>query len=356
MTDLVADPGELPQTEGVEGRQLALNPYVRVIRSTDDEILVRHGTRSQYSEVISDAGRRHLLGRLLERFRRPASVEDLTTESFVSADDEPALKDAIAYLVERRVLVPAEDDWRAVYFDTFFGRAAGLTSRTIGVIGGGALARRLCNSLAPLGAEAIIALDDGAGRDGDLESAKVGGAAYPGEVEVRTESANDEAAIVRLYTECDVVVVAADAYSPRLFHLCNEAALTTVTPWLCTFFDGHEAIIGPTFVPGQTGCYAEFELQAEASLTQVNEGLLFKEAAGGEPAPPGPLLPPYIDVAGGFAVDATVRFLLVGSNYTVGRAMRIDFERASVDYQDVLTLPRCPACQATRGAYRHVFL
>lgn len=341
LTGAIATPPE--QHEDEDSQLLGLNPYVRVIRCSDDEIVVRHGTRSQYSEVISDSARNHLLGRLLTRLREPASLADLTAESFVAEEDAETLVDAVAYLRERRVLVPAAQDWRQSYFDTFFGDAGGLSSRTIGVIGGGAVARRVCASLAPLGAEAIIALDDDS-------------AGYPETVELQGDPWTDQATLLRLFSDCDLVIVSLDGYSPRLLHLSNEAALTSVTPWVCAFFDGHEAVIGPTFVPGQTGCYAEFDIQAEASLTQINEGLLIKESLSVERPSPGTLLPPYVDIASGFVVDAAIRFLLAGSSYTVGRAMRIDFERAAIDYQDVLTMPRCPACQATRGAYRHVFL
>lgn len=341
---------EVPAVEAAQSEEsdpsierLAINPYVRVIRASDDEVVVRHGTRSLYSEFISDAGRRHLLGRILDRLGSPASLRALLDEGFVDPDDVAPLEEAIAYLRQRRVLVPAEQDWRPTYFDTFYGRRDGLRGQVVAVLGAGLLARRICASLAPLGLEAIIALD----RAGDD---------YPTEVETRDADSIDATAISRLFGDCDFAICALDAYSPRSLHLTNQVAVAMNKPWLACFFDGHESVIGPLFVPGQTGCYAEFELQAEASLTQINEGLLMKEELDARPAPGGRLLPPYVDIAGGFAIDAAMRFLLAGSSYVVGRAMRLDFERASIDYQEVLTLPRCPACQGTRTAYRHVFL
>jgi bacteriocin biosynthesis cyclodehydratase domain-containing protein len=340
VTDLtIIETERSDEQRAASSERLMLNPYVRVLRCSDDEIVVRHGTRSLYSEVISDATRKHVLARLVDRLGAPATRAELAID--VPCTEDGMLDEAVTYLLERRVLVPETQDWRPAYFDTFYGRSEGLAQHAIGVIGDGALARRMCTSLAALSPEAILVL-------GDSPSG------YPDAVELR--SAVEPSALARVFTDSDFVAVLPDRYSPRVLHLANEAALATDTPWMCAFFDGHEAVIGPAFVPGQSGCYAEFESQAEASLMQINESLLLKEALYRDGEASGVLPQHHVDVAGGFAVDAVIRLLLGGTSYAVGRAMRIDFERASVDYQNVLTLPRCPACQHTRGPYRHLFM
>lgn len=115
--------------------------------------------------------------------------------------------------------------------------------------------------------------------------------------------------------------------------------------------------MGPLYVPSETACYYEFETQVEASTAFREDYLLYKEHladAGIHGAYF--VLPPYPQIAAGFSALSASQFLARGQAMTVGRSIRIDFERLSVDYQDVLRLPRCPACGSDRAPYRQLFL
>jgi thiazole/oxazole-forming peptide maturase SagC family component len=167
----------------------------------------------------------------------------------------------------------------------------------------------------------------------------------------------DDGALEKLCQRSDFVVLALETYSPTVLHALNESAINTRTRWLSVYFDGSEAVIGPTYVPGETCCYHEFETQAQASLRYKAEYLVFKEFLRDTAVDTEPLvLPPYASVAAGFAVTSVVRSLLNGQTFTSGRAMRINFETLSIDMQDVLRLPRCPACGGARPTYRNLFL
>jgi bacteriocin biosynthesis cyclodehydratase domain-containing protein len=314
---------------GVDGARYVVNPHLRVIRCSDDEALVIHGSRSLFNEIVTDTQRAHLVGPMLDRLRRPASLDELVGEGLVGEEQRSAASAAMGYLASRAILVPAGRPGTGAYLDAFFGGGEGVRSATVAVIGSGALAKRV------------------AARLRDLTG---------GEPLTFAEPQADEEALGKLFEAATFAVVALDAFSPSMLHAANAAAIDTAMPWVSSYVDGSETVIGPTYVPGESCCYYEFELQTEASTTMIHEALLLKEAADADPAPAGNLLlSTHLDVAGGLTVDSALRFLATGTAPTVGRAIRFHFEGATVDHQDVLRIPRCPACGPSRAPYRHLF-
>jgi hypothetical protein len=57
--------------------RLHIDPFAHVIRYGDDEIFVRRGSRSVYSRLIRDAGRRRLLASVTEDLMRSCSLAEL---------------------------------------------------------------------------------------------------------------------------------------------------------------------------------------------------------------------------------------------------------------------------------------
>jgi len=316
---------------------VVVNPHLHIVRCSDDEIVVKHGSRSMFSEIIADTERTGLLGRVLDRLRSPGCIDQLLGEGLLNEEDCLLAAGAMQYLFERGVLVPAEHDLTKVYIDTFLGTDRRLADARIGIVGDGTVAARIATSMKSMGLGQVDLLDD---------------TTEPGAArETPSESELD-----RVFGTHDFVVLALDGFSPKALHATNSAAISAGVPWMSVFFDGSEAVIGPTYVPGETCCYFEFEFQHEASLTLKNEYVLFKEAAGTAGGPRGFVLPPYAEVAAGFGATSAIEFLTSGKSFTIERAVRINFERASIDYQDVLRLPRCPACATKRAPYRHLFL
>ena len=117
-------------------------------------------------------------------------------------------------------------------------------------------------------------------------------------------------------------------------------------------------MIGPIYVPGDTACYNEFEIQNEACIARQDDYHVYKDslAPTDEPRVTDPVLPPFLAIASGWATAAALPFMTGGKSFLLERAVHVDFERAEIDYQDVLRLPRCPACAPARPAYRHTFL
>jgi bacteriocin biosynthesis cyclodehydratase domain-containing protein len=372
MVDTIAPDGE---------QRLVLNPYVTVVRYTDDEVLYRHGSRSGYSRVLRDEGRRRVLGPVLAAFREPCSRADARQRVAGGPDGAAGVDTAVAEVTDRLVddgvLVPEQSSRFATYLRMRTGQQpAGLATATVGLVGVGGIGGQIGQQLAALGVGEIIGLDDRPVAPGDQpllrgtigNAGKVGApvtaafaaaAAASGfdSVSVRDGSVDDDAVLVDLLEEVDLLVVALESFPPSLLHRVNEAAITTEKPWLPVHADGSEVVIGPLVVPGRSPCYNEYEIQHESSRVLRTEYLLYKEELAGRPLLAAPqLLPPYAGIAASWAVTGALPYLLDGASFLVGRVVRVDFERLEVINERVLRLPRCPACAGLRPDYRHPFL
>jgi bacteriocin biosynthesis cyclodehydratase domain-containing protein len=359
---------------------LVVNPHLQVIRCSDDEVIVKHGVRSLFSEVITDEGRTKLMGRVLDRLNAPGSLANLLEEEIIGKDEAEPTGTLLDYLTERKVLIQPGRDLAIAYLDTMMANGGPATETIgqarIGLVGAGFLGARVARQLAGFAPKELVLLDPRGiedpreGRLFGFNHATVGvGESYVklllqqlkadgfSAVNARAASMSDERSLLALFEAADFVVCSLESFAPATLHAVNAAAIQTKKPWMSIFVDGSQATVGPTYVPGETSCYLEFEIQSEASHTRQDEYLLYKEhiQANGH-APVRPVLPPYSDVAASLGAISTLRFLLSGTTFTVGRAVHVDFERMSIDYQDVLRVPRCPACNAVRAAYRHTFL
>jgi bacteriocin biosynthesis cyclodehydratase domain-containing protein len=322
-------------TAGVDllDEALVLNPHLKVVPCGKDEVLVKHGTRSPYSEVLQDEARTGVLGRVVTALAAPASLADLLERGVLTSDDVPLARELAEHLLDRRVLVKPSSDLTRLYLETIFARGSPserIAEATIGVVGSGPLATRIASELAAFAPKRMVHSDP--------------------------RSASAAETLADVCAQSDFVVLASETYSPVLLHATNEQAIEHATPWMSVYFDGSEAVVGPTYVLGETCCYHEFETQAQASLRYGGEHVVYKEFLRDLDPGGGFVLPAYAMIAAGWAVTSALRFLLEGTTFTVGRALHLNFETLSIDVQDVLKLPRCPACGGERPAYRNLFL
>lgn len=363
-------------------RAFVVNPHLNVIHCSDDEILIKHGSRSLFSETITDDRRTKLLGRVLANMRTPATLRGLQHAGVLDEQTLPSANELVEHLELKGILVDPEAELTRLYLDSILGRGSAVSAElgryTVGLVGAGPLGARIASDILALRPGGITVVDSrcvdnpeaarmylgftpSAAAAGDrMESAlitqlKASGGADGVRLEGRGSLAED--ALDELFKDADFVIAAWESYAPTLFHSLNEAAIRHGVPWLLTYCDGSEAIVGPLYVPSETACYYEFETQVEASTAFREDYLLYKEHlvdAGIDGTYF--VLPPYLQIAAGFTTLSASQFLARGQAMTVGRSIRIDFERLSVDYQDVLKLPRCPACGSDRAPYRQLFL
>jgi thiazole/oxazole-forming peptide maturase SagC family component len=355
---------------------LVVNPYVRITYCGNNEVLVKHGSRSRFSQVIRDEGRTKLLGRVLRGLRQPGSLADLVKGEMVREPETADAQRLLDYLVEQRILIPPTDYLPHVYFAMQYGGEGveALRTRTVGMLGTGSLGSRIARELGRMQVKELVLLDARRAEAHDrayfdLPSGVLQpDAPYAGMTQkaleadgfqaVRTvEGAlEDPKALTDVFDQCDFVLLALEWASPTILHEANQVALTMGKPWMSVYVDGSEALIGPLYVPGETICYNEFEIQNEAAVSLHDDFLLHKETLVNDPGGVHLVHPAFLSVISGWAATAALSFLCSGKTYVVGRCVRIDFERFAVDYQDILRLPRCPACAPQRPGYRHTFL
>lgn len=359
-------------------RKVMVNPHLKVIQCSEDEVVVKHGSRSRFSRFIRDEGRSRLLGRVLRNLTPPASLEALEEQGIVEASEMDDARRLVDYLLEEGILVPPEEDVTAVYLDTILGLEGRFAEHSVGLVGAGYLGSRIADELARLGLGKLVLLDDRKVQDEGLERRHF--ALNPAEVkeglpytecvaahleawsgtEVETMDSDlaDEDSLEALAGKVDFIIAALELYSAKTFHTVNAVMLDLHQPWMSVFVDGGEARIGPIYVPGETACYSDYEIQHEANLGVMKDGyLLYKEALNQQRIDGSHLtLAPYLSVATGMATTAVARFLLSGKSFLVERGLRVDFERLSVDFEDVLRIPRGPAGTPSRASYRHLFM
>jgi bacteriocin biosynthesis cyclodehydratase domain-containing protein len=352
------EPGVAPELdETLLDRQLMVNPYLRVAICGGDEVMIKHGSRSRFSQVVRDDGRTKLLGRIMRALYEPSTLRELEHREVFRADERPVAQQLLRYLVEQQIVISPDAYLPHVYLSMRYGagKSSKLEEKTVGILGAGALASRVVHELGTFRLGGYALLDDridAASVRADIE----GTSGAP--VSLVEGAMHDSAALTELFSRVDFVVAAIDGFSPSTLHAVNRAAIASMKPWLSAYLDGSEGVVGPLYVPGETLCYTEFEIQNEAATGLRDEFLTHKEAlaqANGD-ARSTLTLSPFVSVVSGWAATAALSFLGSGQCFLAGRSLRLDFERFSVDYQELLKLPRCPACAGLRTDYRHTFL
>jgi thiazole/oxazole-forming peptide maturase SagC family component len=370
------DPGNRPHSLEEDGlaskdsalERLALNSHLRVVVCSDDEVLAKHGSRSAYSQVITDDAANHILGPIVRALREPGTFNEIVARAGISETDHPLAQDLLDYLRNRAVIVTAAIDPSSSYINGVLGMGAPLSDRLtaarIGLLGCGSFGSHVAGRLLAFNPMRLTTFEprqisrsnDQQARATEASQALAGRLREQSAAEIIALDGNLEEAWEEI-ADADIVLVCVEQFSPRIFHAINEVAIQRPIPWLLSYLDGSEGIIHPISMPGETACYYELEAQSESTLTRKQDYHLYKEEtlSPGETNVASPIAP-YIDVIGGMTVMAALHFLMGKPSIAADQTIRLDFERMAIDYQTILKLPRCPACSGLRPAYRHLFL
>jgi bacteriocin biosynthesis cyclodehydratase domain-containing protein len=357
---------------------LTLNPYLKIIHTSDDEIVVKHGSRSRFTRIIKDDGRSKLLGKLLRNMVPPSTLESLRQRNILKEEELDDATELARYLRREEVLVDPAKDLTRVYLDSILGGGNAFSGLTVGVVGVGYLGSRIADELMRLGIGRLIVLDDRRVARGDIDKLYFNllpqtietGELYVDclrrhlaqcgfeKIEAVNAPLDDEVRLREVIGASDLTVAALEVFSSKVLHTINGVAIDAERPWVSIYFDGSEGRVGPLYVPGETCCYNEYEIQHEATLSGMKDDyLLYKEALNeGKIDGSNLVMPPYLNMVSSLGTTGVMRFLLSGRSFLVGRYTRLDLERLSIDYEEVLRLPRCPACSPHRAAHRHLFM
>jgi len=362
----------------VAEHHFVLNPSLKFIFCGEDEILVLHGVRSQFNQTIRDEGRSHLLGRVLRRLASPASLRDLQEQKVVEEDELEDVEELLSTLASQGFISPADESPIASYLNAITGENQICDNIRLGIVGAGYIGSRVAEELAKIGVGHMQVLDDRQVENVAVDQAQFNlpqtyiekGRSYVECLESHLselgynrfkaikEPYHNQEAVESLFSDSNFVVATSEVFSSHLFHTMDLAALSAEKPWMSAFMDGSESCIGPIYVPGETCCYNEFEIQSEATLSiQNSEYYTYKEEMSKNGIYSHQFaFPPYASIAAGFVASTVSSFLLSGKSFLVGRCLRINFEKPYVDYEEILKLPRSPVSVGMRNGYRHLFL
>lgn len=294
--------------------QLVLNPALRIIRSTNDEIIVRFGSRGRSSRRISDTKRRGILSDIVFGFNERTSLDDVC-KRFGEAGRELLLG-----LLEGNVIIPESD----LAFG-FLAAGYGITDPEISsltVIGEGRFA-----------AECTRLLHDALGEKITISEQS--------KIKVDVEPA-------------DFTVCVSDSPNTAFFYDVNEYALSYGAIWHGGYLDGPEVIVGPLFVPGETGCFHDFDVMEEAGRSMMIDHLYMK--MNGASAIP-TQVPAFVpSLAASYLTSSVIQHVLGVGSHLEGEFLRIDLDRLEIIRQRATRLARCPACTENRPDIRNPFL
>lgn len=273
-----------------------INPNIRVTRCSGDEILVKHGTRSHFSQILRDDGRTRLLGRIFRHLVAPHSLQDLRARDVIRESEMDDAAGLIRYLADEQILISPDESVQHLYLAKDFGRSGveRLRGVSVGILGSGFLGSRVARELNRLSVRELVLMDHRTVRSNDalyfdMETDGDVPLSYPDVVRralatpegvpvaCMEAAPDDPEALDRLFARADFVVGSFESFSPSALHAANRAALSAGKPWMSVYTDGGEALVGPIYVPGQTPCYNEFEVQNEANLTIPEDYLVYKE-------------------------------------------------------------------------------
>lgn len=355
--------------------KLVLNPYIKVVLCSEDEILIKHSVRSHFSLVIKDEKRTRLLGKILKNFKIPTSVEDLVTKNIIKQEEIKDMVELVDIFSSKNILIKPSEDIMNVYFKSILKSETQLSQYTIGIIGVGYLGFRILCELLKLGPKKINFCDERKVKNTEMETkffdvndlkvnesyvnitkSYISSKRYDNS-EGKELKLDDEEGMVSFFKDIDFAVLSLEFFSPTIFHTINKVAIATQKPWALVYVDGSEGIIGPIIIPGETACYSEVEIQRESTIKFKDEYLLYKEYLEDEKIDvPNLVLPLYLNVVSNWATIFISRFLINKDPSLIEKVVFINFEDLSINFSQVMKLPRCPACQILRPVYKHSFV
>ena len=308
LEDIAARPTETID----DAPQYRLRTGLHILPHGDDEVFVRDGSRSAFSKIVRDSGRRRLLSRVVQAATEPVSAPQLAERW---DEDGEALSDIVAQLADSGVLVAAD---------------AKAASVSVLLLGSGTLADTL-TGLADSDDRITVT------RHADLPALQ------------EALDSDDPTG------DAQIIAVVGDALDPALCLDANALALEYRIPAVYAHVDGPEAIVGPLVIPGETACYLCHDLQDEGARHLRDEYIIYKDSLSR--GIPGPGADPAVAaLAAAWLRLALAKHDRAERGFLDQRIMRVETSRMEVMTHRVLTIPRCPACATSRAELEHTFL
>jgi molybdopterin-synthase adenylyltransferase len=296
-----------------------------------------------------------------------AAVEELEAAGVVAGDrSDPAagLSQAAAARYDRQLH----------YFDDQAspGRGAAamqaaLGDATIAVLGAGGLGSWAMAALAGAGVGRLVAVDDDTVELSNLNRQILYRTCDVGrpKVDVAGEAlcalnpeldyaglsrrVDGPASVFAVAEEADFVVCTADAPPHLIGRWVNEACLELGVPHVSAGQFPPRVRVGPTFVPGRTGCLACQERQFRREFALYDELVAQRQRRN----PVAATLAPASGLIGSLLAMEVVHWVTgICPPATLGRSLVFDLQSFSAHWEVVHPDPECELCRATNGARR----
>ncbi len=304
----------LLQPKGVLGileekGHISLNPVLRFVVCSQDEVLIRHGSRSKFITTLQDDSRSGALGALIEALRNPSDVEAIIAAVPESAKAE--VPSIIEDLLADGLLVRTNTSNASSYASAAWGMSGAYPAIT--VLGAGDLATRISEELTRIEIDTSASLTRERGN------------------ELEEKLSNTPHAIV-----------ASDALQIDWFLEVDAVAREVGTKWLPVLLDGPHGYIGPWIRPLEGPCMREVVTQLESTTSRHAEYLAARDY---QDSGAGSLFSPAVAAVTGWAVSSALAFI-ANKPSLIDRMALFDFERLGMDTIEMMRLPRCPACSS----------
>lgn len=164
--------------------------------------------------------------------------------------------------------------------------------------------------------------------------------------------AQDHERLCRLIEGRTLVLVAEDAFAPGLYEQVNRAAVERGITWSMIVIDGWNVHVGPTFLPGRTGCYHCLEGDRRSRMVSpVSYDRYVEHLVQNGVQAALSISPTFADMAAGMLASDVPN--IVGnmpqrieseSSLTLGRQMQMDMRTFDAALHEVIKQPRCAVC------------
>lgn len=161
-------------------------------------------------------------------------------------------------------------------------------------------------------------------------------------VETSDQMVIDEPSAAAFSADCDLVIEAADTPVGVLSHLLNDVCLSAAIPHVIMSQYPPLVRVGPTFVPGSTGCFQCYESVASDEFEHYELLSRHRTERGAQGAAFGPIC----GIVGSLVANEVVNLLTgVVSPATIGAAYTLDTRTLEVTHETLHIAPNCSACQ-----------
>ncbi|GGK75149.1 hypothetical protein Sme01_50770 [Sphaerisporangium melleum] len=318
-----------------QSKNVRIKPSFSVVAHDADTVELRHGVWNVRSYTLTDHARTGRLYGLLSGLDGSAGRAEVAKANGVTRAEIEALVD---HLDQLGVIARGPETALDAYIENTGAYLAETPAPPVVVLGGSALAEATAGILAPSAPAGV----EVAGEDDPLNRALL---------DADLVALEDGLAFERFAERFEpwrgklLVHVAEEPHPVRLTVL-NRIALALRTPWIQAAIDGPMVMIGPTFFPPTSACFACFEtrvlmnLRESAGYQRYKDALVRRSIRSGTP----PTLDALRAVVAGHVGLEALNMALTGSTTTLGKVLGIYVPTMEIAYSEVLRLPGCRAC------------